>query len=635
MSNLRLQLRKLSFSEASKSASIDFVSGINVIRGASDTGKSIIAEAIDFMLGGSALREIPELNKYQNIELDITVDDQENWRIERAISGGDFRVTTINASEDSENASEDSENVSEDSENVSEDSENVSGDSKPEILKSKHAHGKTNNLSGFLLSKIGLFEKNILKSKSGTTQSFSFRNLAKLVVIQEDEIDRKGSPFWDGQFVNKTSDLAAIKLLLTGSDDSNVHSAKKVVQDYSQQIALIDEMLMELSGEIDEIEEDEQEFVDQLSRLEETIDTQKRSLNAVQEKLDSVLSQRRNSFEKIKQLAERREEITEFLVRLDLLKRHYDVDIERLQAIQETGTMFVHFEQALCPLCGALPQTQHTQNLCEGDVAAIVHAASAEIKKIERLKKELLDTVAKLKKETADLREDFLEKQEEYKKLDYIIQEGLASQVIDGQTTFSILIEKRAEVQKTLNLFTRKAKLEQRKQMLLMADEMSDTTPLNTDIPASTAHSFSQKISQILKAWNFPGECLVHFDKQAVDFVIDGKPRGSRGKGLRAITHAAVTIGLLEYCQEQDLPHPGFVVLDSPLLAYFEPEDDDEKMLSGTNLDMHFYEYLLEHHVDESQVIIIENSQPPEKVKDRLAMTVFTKNPNQGRYGFL
>jgi len=81
----------------------------------------------------------------------------------------------------------------------------------------------------------------------------------------------------------------------------------------------------------------------------------------------------------------------------------------------------------------------------------------------------------------------------------------------------------------------------------------------------------------LLKSWDFPGDCLVHFDKEATDFVIDGKPRGSCGKGLRAITHAAVTIALLEYCLENDLPHPGFVVLDSPLLAYFKPE--------GTKID--------------------------------------------------
>src|SRR5690606_29228222 len=145
----------------------------------------------------------------------------------------------------------------------------------------------------------------------------------------------------------------------------------------------------------------------------------------------------------------------------------------------------------------------------------------------------------------------------------------------------------------------------------------------------------STKVATILTAWNFPGECHVYFDKQSTDFVIDGKPRASRGKGLRAITHAAVNIALLEYCQEQGLAHPGFVVLDSPLLAYFKPEGDDDLALKGTDLKERFYEYLVDHHRGDSQILIIENQHPPESIESRLNMTVFTRNPGEGRFGFL
>ncbi|WP_257295597.1 hypothetical protein [Endozoicomonas sp. YOMI1] len=139
----------------------------------------------------------------------------------------------------------------------------------------------------------------------------------------------------------------------------------------------------------------------------------------------------------------------------------------------------------------------------------------------------------------------------------------------------------------------------------------------------------------MLKAWDFPGDCHVYYDKESTDFVIDGKPRTSRGKGLRAITHAAVTIALLEYCQENGLPHPGFIVLDSPLLAYFKPEGDEDRALQGTKLKERFYSYLVKHHSVDSQIVIIENQHPPGSVMDSLKMTVFTGNPNEGRPGFL
>ena len=121
------------------------------------------------------------------------------------------------------------------------------------------------------------------------------------------------------------------------------------------------------------------------------------------------------------------------------------------------------------------------------------------------------------------------------------------------------------------------------------------------------------------------------FDPKARDLVIAGKARTARGKGLRAITHAAFTIGLLEYCRAQETPHPGFVVLDSPLLAYRAPEGTEDD-LRGTDLNHQFYAYLAAQGSDR-QTIIVENDNPPEAVSVRPQVTMFTGNPHSGRYG--
>ena len=97
------------------------------------------------------------------------------------------------------------------------------------------------------------------------------------------------------------------------------------------------------------------------------------------------------------------------------------------------------------------------------------------------------------------------------------------------------------------------------------------------------------------------------------------------------MTHAAATLGLLEFCKERALPHPGIVVLDSPLLAYYKPEGDGDS-LQGSALKQKFYKYLIEEHSD-SQVIIVENEHPPEAFEGQLGLTVFTKNPKHGRFG--
>ncbi|HEX3725977.1 MAG TPA: hypothetical protein VHV08_07025, partial [Pirellulales bacterium] len=152
-----LHLTEIQFKGPGKEASIPFARGVNVICGASETGKSFLSEAVDFKLGGSSLREIPEKVSYASISLAMGASDGTSWKLDRAIAGGDFSQTSL----DDPKAS-------------------------PVALRQSHAHDRVDNVSGLLLSKTGLLGKRILKSvKTGQTISLSFRNLARLVIIQD------------------------------------------------------------------------------------------------------------------------------------------------------------------------------------------------------------------------------------------------------------------------------------------------------------------------------------------------------------------------------------------------------------------------------------------------------------------
>ena len=608
MSDGYLQLRRIAFKGPNGDSDLEFASGVNVVCGASDTGKSFLAESIDFMLGGSELREITERAKFAEVELDLGISDGESFRLRRATSGGNFTLIDIDAEGSTRSA-----------------------------LKQAHAHDKTDNLSGFLLEKIGLLGKRILKSRSkATTRSLSFRDLARLVIVQEGEIQQRGSPFWSGQYITKTSELATVKLLLTGIDDSAVVAVGDAGPDNTRQIALIDELLADLASEIEDAGADREEFIDQLGRLEISIAGRRESLNLAQRQLDDLLAQRREAFEERSSMQNRLGEIGDLLARFNLLHEHYTVDTDRLNAIRESGSLFVHIDVKPCPVCGARPEDQHLGAACDGDVDAVVLAANSEIQKIARLLAELEGTVSDLSAEKEELSRSITEQEARYQELNKAIQETLAPDVKGYQASFSELVEERASVLKLVDLFARREKLEARRLALQDDGESADgEEPVKGGIPDSAAHALSMKVSTILQAWNFPGEGHVHFDKQSMDFIIDGKQRASRGKGLRAITHAAVNIALLEYCQEKGLSHPGFVVLDSPLLAYFKPEGPEDHALKGTDLKERFYEYLVTHHGADSQVLIIENQHPPEGLENRLVMNVFSGNPAEGRFGLL
>ena len=71
MRDSHLQLRSIRLRGPKAEAQLEFHSGVNVICGASDTRRSLLADSIDFMLDGSALKEIPGRAKYDQLDLSL------------------------------------------------------------------------------------------------------------------------------------------------------------------------------------------------------------------------------------------------------------------------------------------------------------------------------------------------------------------------------------------------------------------------------------------------------------------------------------------------------------------------------------------------------------------------------------
>jgi len=594
-------------------AELSFAPGLNVICGASETGKSFIVETIDFMLGQEhPVRDIPERDGYDRIRLAVESAGWPPLTLDRSVEGGNFLAY-----------------------------EGLLRDRSPQMeaktLRWRHSAASQDTLSFALLDRTGLTDKVLRKNAASETRSLSFRDMARLCVVSEEEIQGRGSPLLSGQYATATGEYAAFKLLLTGTDDSALVSAKEVSGRREQdtgKIELLDQMIADLQVELDEEGSEEAELNDQLARLDESMRIQNEALADVQRALDAVLARRGAAATEVRNRRARIAEIDEFVERFTLLDSHYKTDLDRLAAIHESGSLFVHLDQQPCPLCGALPSDQHLDSQCEGNTEAVVKAAAAEMVKINRLRRELADTVTSLMTERHGLLQSLGQFNDEYKACEQELSEIVSPAVSSERASYNKLVSERAEVRIELE------KIDRLKRLIAKRGEIDAEQTGSTGGPSSTKtqvsknvlEEFAQTIEGILQEWHFPNANRVFFDEGKRDFQIAGKDRGSTGKGLRAITHSAVKIGLMEFCRERDLPHPGFVVLDSPLLAYWKPEGVEDD-LRGTDLKEMFYRYLLGLHKD-SQVTIIENEQPPDFVSREGNVIVFTKNPYQGRYGF-
>lgn len=608
-----LRIRHLSFIGPScPPAVIAFGPGLNVIYGDSDTGKSFVGESIDFMLGGKGpLSDIPERVGYDRSLLGIETLEGGLFTLVRSTEGGPFLVF-----------------------------EGLFTDAVPETkaieLAEQHNEKRDDNLSAFLMSKVDLAHKRVRRNKRGDTQNLTLRSLIRLLIVNEEEIIQKRSPLSDGNYAADPANTAIFKLLLTGVDDSALLSTTvKSSEDQSRgaQIDLLDELIRDHRNQVKELAGPPAELEDQLSKLERGMASRGSQLAQSESTYRELASRRRELLKRVEEGQNRLTEITSLLERFELLDKHYQSDLQRLRAIEEAGSLFTALGETICPLCGAAPDDHRLDRDCEGNIDAVVMAAGAEIRKIELRQGELKDTITALRKEETSFSKRVPKIEEQAVTLFGEIQQIVAPNLRELRSTYGELAEKRGEVREALAIYSTLKDLEDRKTKLEseLEGEAGSSNQTDTQLSTTTVDQFAALILEILTKWHFPSIERVHFELKTRDLVIDGKNRVSFGKGLRAVTQSAFTIGLLEFCRRHETLHPGFVILDSPLLSYREPEGESDD-LRGTDLNTQFFAWIAALPADR-QVIIIENTDPPVEIQNMPQVTSFKKK-GSGRRGF-
>lgn len=609
-----LRLRHIVFHGPNRApAGMEFGPGLNVLYGASETGKSFVVEAIDFMLGGKPpLRDLPQRVGYDRIFLGVETLDGEEFTLVRSVDGGAF--------------------VEFPGLYVEPPGDDVQGTELADV----HNEKNVNNLSMFLLQRCALDGKRVRRNKQGETNSLSFRNLARLMIVDETEIIAQRSPLSDGNPTADTPNFATFKLLLTGVDDSALVSTKRKgpeEQSREAQLELLDQLIGDYRKRLAELTKDPEDLQGQLERLDGTLADHGTRLATSEGEYRTLATRRRELRDKLEEGRDRRAEITGLLERFTLLDQHYVSDVARLRGLEEGGTLFEVLGQSPCPLCGAEPAHHRRESDCDGNIEAVVDAARSEIAKIDLLRSELSDTVSGLEREAASFDKRLPKVDEDLQGVSRSIERLVAPKLTRLRVTYSGLADKRGEIREAMAIYQSIQDAEERRVKIEGGSgESKETLIVDSDLPAAVAEAFAVQVETVLKEWHFPDAERVFFDPKNRDVIIAGKARAARGKGLRAITHAAFTVALLQFCKEQDTPHPSFVILDTPLRAYREPEGDEDD-LSGTDLNVKFYDYLAAMP-DDRQVIIVENTDPPGEIVSRPQVTMFSKNPHSGRYGF-
>lgn len=599
-------------------AEVEFGAGLNIIYGASNTGKSFLTKAILFMLGASkSMPEIEEIVPYEAIWLGLTLPGGRDVTLFRTTRGGHFKLY----------------------DGLLRSAPAYAG----VALRQQHDSRRTDTVSHLLLDAIGLAGKQIVRDSNGTKDTLSIFLLSPYAVVSEQEIIAEKSPiFTSGTPSERTFEQNLFKLLITGTDDSAAvtvpkSSARKVAK--AAKIELVDEMIAQIDAELGENPPAESDTQAQLQRLDATASELSAGLEGAQRNLDSLVRARREAADRLHELQDRAGELDLTLQRFAKLQAVYSSDLGRLQSIEEGGYVLVAMAGMECPVCGAPPEVQKHNHAAE-EIAMAHKAAAAESRKIEREQTELAQTVASLEAESAGLQRSLQQLKSDLDRLDNAITEARPHEA-SLRERYEAYTSKRSEITEVLNLYQRRAKLLTRRAEIDAEPTKREGTPPPVGPDSTTLFKFGETVKAVLTAWRFPDADKVQFDGNANDIVIAGKRRTANGKGVRAILHAAFNVAVIVYCVENRLPHPGFLVLDTPLLTYREPMtsrhgelSEDEAALKETSVADHFYKHLASLE-DQVQFIVIENADPPTAARELARVETFTGLQGNGRFGLL
>lgn len=591
-------IKKLTLlNEKGSTSTLDLDPGLNIIYGKSNTGKSMIVDCIDYMLGAKEHRFDTKLG-IKKIILLIDVDGK-NLTMSREVDSNNIEV-----------------------------SGDVVGIDNGTY---KIGNVKKNNLNSVWLHLMGIDDSvQVINTLAGKPQQLTVRTFYHIFLIDEQRVQGFNSILASSQGYNKkvgTPALTSLLYLATGNNylpdkaptDPKIKKAKKAaVKDFvNRSMAdLANKRLAEVS---DNMKEDPEELQDKINLIIDEI-------GAAEGKLDEALNQSREQAEKIIDIDNQIGECHVLKNRNEALQTQYESDIKRLIFIAE-GDIY----------SGELPSLDHCP-FCSGEVPeekvdSCIDAAVAEVSKIEIQIKDLKSVQHSLENEVNELIEFKQSIIMERRKVDNIIRGELRPQIQELRSNLSeyTLILKQHKAKEMIDSFS--AVLAKQ----LEATEAEESTTFQFNLKGKVQDVFSESLTrnlkELLESCNYKHFANLYFDLDECDVIVNGHLKKSQGKGFRAFLNTILAIAIQNCLDEYNLYGPRMLVIDSPILSLKEKEDNIGEEKTSESMKTGLFKYFLSHQKSR-QTIIIENEIPNLNYSNA-HLIEFTKDFNEGRYGLI
>lgn len=600
-----LQIREIRLSGPNvEDASVKFGPGPNVIAGESDTGKSYLLHCLDYIFGAEELKKrIPQAEPYDELKVEFQNTAGEHLTLVRSLSGGDLKAHRFQI-------------------------DAIDGDGEA-VAYRRHGTSKADDVTSVLFPFAGIKEAMLRKDNDGKVQRLTIRTFLPTIIVDEVSVIEEQSPVLGRGGFDETARKRMFAYMLSGKDDSSVVASEKkaiVTARLNAQVALIDDLLAPLEQELQATPSDQTE--DSIEKIDETIAKVSDELAAIETERATLLNERDTASDVRTKAETQVLAIDQLLTRYQLLSEHYTSDLSRLDFVAEGAHYFDGLQTVTCPLCGQNMDDEHAHKAAQAS-ADVYAAARAEAAKILAQRADLEDAIGSLEQRREVREAERVNALAAYQGAERRLASILQPAAANSTAQLRRLNARRLELESARNTSEQVATLRALKAEIEQSNTGKGKVKKQWEsLPGTSLLAFCKEVETVLKEWKWEGEGRVEFDEKSFDIKVDGQTRQSHGAGFRAVLYSAFVIALVRYCQKNNLPHPGFVVIDKPLTSYKRQgarnvEGTDNPVSSG--VEAAFWESLTKIAKD-MQVIIVENKEPPTSVATAVHYEWFAGN---------
>ena len=587
-------------------STLDLAPGLNIVYGPSNTGKTLILDCVDFMLGGEARRLYKPALRIYAVTMILDVDGAE-VSLYRELDEKKNDIIVISKAP------------------------GIEGGTYTVGAKTKDK----DTISSLWLKLMGIDKdvKIIRQIEDSMEQALTVRTFYHFFVINENRISGENSILKAGsQTYTKNIPVPTITSLIYLAKELNYISPNGAPKTSSKIITVKRTTAQSIvDGSVNAMRE--RETISIKSDDPRTVEEIQTEINEILEQISAAEDSLQKTTDRDQIVTNQLIEITSAIAESTILKNRYNAlrtqyesDMRRLTFIAEAD---IHKGKIPkldhCPFCnGELPK-EKTQSCLD--------AAIAEADKIELRIKDLQYADEALSKEMDKLQSQREALVREQQQVQAAIRGELRPQVEalrDKLAIFTAALEK-AKAKEMLKHFTEV--LNEQLLRIKNEDEFSNDFDVREKIREVLQEPLERLLTEILEKCNYDNYVGSRFDEDMCDVVVNGSEKLSQGQGFRAFLNSVMALAVQEMLNEFNMHMPHLLVMDSPILSLKEREEDKGTEITSDSMRGGLFQYMIEHEKNR-QTIILENEIP---TLDYSTANIihFTRKVGDGRFGLI